>query len=71
MAEEILARTSIRVLIVDDHPLMREGLAALINDAPITEETVKVHMKRVFEKLGALDRTHAVVIALQRGIIHL
>jgi DNA-binding NarL/FixJ family response regulator len=37
----------------------------------ITEDTVKVHMKHVLEKLGALDRTHAMVIALQRGIIHL
>ena len=37
----------------------------------ITEETVKVHMKHVMEKLGAADRTHAVVIAVRRGIIHL
>jgi len=37
----------------------------------ITEETVKVHMKRVLEKLGAVDRTQAVVIALRRGIINL
>jgi DNA-binding NarL/FixJ family response regulator len=37
----------------------------------IAEETVKVHMKRVLEKLGAADRTQAVVIALRRGIIHL
>jgi len=37
----------------------------------IAEETVKVHMKSVLEKLGAVDRTHAMVIALQRGIIHL
>ena len=37
----------------------------------ITEETVKVHVKHVLEKLGAVDRTHAVVIAVQRGIIHL
>jgi DNA-binding NarL/FixJ family response regulator len=37
----------------------------------IAEETVKVHMKRVLEKLGAVDRTQALMIALQRGIIHL
>ena len=37
----------------------------------IAEETVKVHMKKVLEKLGAADRTQAVVIALRRGIIHL
>ena len=35
----------------------------------ITEETVKVHMKHVLEKLGAADRTQAVVIAVRRGII--
>lgn len=37
----------------------------------IAEETVKVHMKHALQKLGAVDRTQAVVIALRRGIIHL
>jgi DNA-binding NarL/FixJ family response regulator len=37
----------------------------------ISEDTVKVHLKHVMEKLGATDRTHAVTIALRRGIIHL
>ena len=37
----------------------------------ISEETVKVHVKHVMEKLGASDRTQAVVIALRRGIIQL
>ena len=37
----------------------------------IAEDTVKVHMGRVIEKLGAVDRTHAVVIAVRRGIVHL
>jgi DNA-binding NarL/FixJ family response regulator len=35
----------------------------------ITEETVKFHMKNIFAKLGARGRTHAVVIALRRGIV--
>jgi DNA-binding NarL/FixJ family response regulator len=34
-------------------------------------ETVKAHLESIFQKLGARDRTHAVTIALQRGIIHL
>jgi two-component system NarL family response regulator len=34
-------------------------------------DTVKAHLESIFEKLGARDRTHAVTIALQRGIIHL
>jgi len=37
----------------------------------ITEETVKVHVKHIMEKLGASDRTQAVAIAIRRGIIHL
>jgi DNA-binding NarL/FixJ family response regulator len=37
----------------------------------ITEETVKVHIKHIMEKLGASDRTQAVAIGLRRGITHL
>lgn len=33
--------------------------------------TVKAHIQNILNKLGAKDRTHAVTIALQRGIIHL
>lgn len=35
----------------------------------IFEETVKVHIKHLMDKLGAKDRTEAVTIALQRGIL--
>jgi DNA-binding NarL/FixJ family response regulator len=37
----------------------------------ITEETVKVHVKHIMEKLGASDRTQAVAIGLRRGMIEL
>ena len=37
----------------------------------ISEETVKVHIKHIMEKLGAVDRTQAVSIAVRRGIIQL
>ena len=37
----------------------------------IAEDTVKVHMKHIMEKLGATDRTEAVTIAVRRGIIQL
>jgi DNA-binding NarL/FixJ family response regulator len=37
----------------------------------ISEETVKVHIKHIMEKLGATDRTQAVAIGLRRGIIQL
>jgi DNA-binding NarL/FixJ family response regulator len=37
----------------------------------LTEVTVKSHVRNVLAKLGANDRTHAVTIALKRGIIDL
>jgi DNA-binding NarL/FixJ family response regulator len=37
----------------------------------ISEETVKVHVKHIMEKLGANDRTQAVSISVRRGIIQL
>jgi DNA-binding NarL/FixJ family response regulator len=37
----------------------------------ITEETVKGHVKSILSKLGANDRTHAVTLGLNRGIIEL
>ena len=37
----------------------------------ISEETVKVHVKHIMEKLNASDRTEAVAIAHRRGIIQL
>jgi DNA-binding NarL/FixJ family response regulator len=36
-----------------------------------TEGTIKIHVLHIFQKLGAADRTEAVTIGLQRGIIHL
>jgi DNA-binding NarL/FixJ family response regulator len=35
----------------------------------ISEGTVKAHMKNILPKLGARDRTHAVMIAVKRGIM--
>jgi DNA-binding NarL/FixJ family response regulator len=37
----------------------------------IAEETVKVHLKHIMGKLGAMDRTQSVAIAARRGIIAL
>jgi DNA-binding NarL/FixJ family response regulator len=37
----------------------------------ISEETVKAHIKHIMEKLGASDRTHAMAIAVRRGIIEI
>jgi DNA-binding NarL/FixJ family response regulator len=37
----------------------------------ISEETVKVHIKHIMDKLEARDRTEAVAIAIRRGVIQL
>jgi two-component system NarL family response regulator len=37
----------------------------------ISHETVKVHVKRILDKLGADTRSQAVSMALQKGIVHL
>jgi len=43
----------------------------IANKLFISEETVKVHIKHIMEKLGAADRTQAVTIGVRRGIIQL
>jgi two-component system NarL family response regulator len=43
----------------------------IANDLHISEATVKSHVNSLLAKLGASDRTHAAVLALQRGIVHL
>lgn len=35
----------------------------------IAEDTVKVHLKSIYAKLDATDRTHAVIIAIKRGLV--
>jgi DNA-binding NarL/FixJ family response regulator len=37
----------------------------------MSDETVKAHLKNIFLKLEVSDRTHAVTVALRRGIIDL
>ena len=39
------------------------------DDLSISEDTVKGHMKNIMSKLGANDRTHAVLIAMKRGFL--
>jgi DNA-binding NarL/FixJ family response regulator len=52
--------------------IARGNANKLIGDQlSITEETVKGYVKNILSKLGARDRTHAVTVALTRGIIHL
>ncbi len=36
----------------------------------IAENTVRIHVARVLQKLDVADRTQAVIVAFQRGIVH-
>ncbi|MBI1238996.1 MAG: response regulator [Alphaproteobacteria bacterium] len=42
---------------------------AIASALKIAEETVKAHLKSLYEKLGASDRAHAVAIALRQQLI--
>lgn len=68
IADDFLTTREIEVL-----RLIASGNAnkLIADQLSITEETVKGHVKNVLSKLGANDRTHAVTIALKRGIIEL
>jgi DNA-binding NarL/FixJ family response regulator len=37
----------------------------------VTEDTIKFHIKSILSKLGVHDRTHAVTLAIKRGMLHL
>lgn len=41
----------------------------IAHNLSLTEQTVKSYMKTIFGKLGANDRTHAVMIAMKRGFL--
>lgn len=43
----------------------------IANHLTISEETVKVHIRHIMDKLGAKDRTESLTIAIRRGIISL
>lgn len=36
----------------------------------ISENTVRIHVSRILDKLGAADRTQAVLLAIQNGLVH-
>ncbi|WP_020653375.1 response regulator [Massilia niastensis] len=40
-------------------------------DLGLSEDTVKGHMRRIMEKLGANNRTHAVTIGIERGFLEI
>ena len=68
LGEEGLSKREVEVLqqVAEGH--RNRDIAAKLF---IAEETVKVHVKHILDKLGANDRTQSVAIAARRGIIQL
>jgi DNA-binding NarL/FixJ family response regulator len=58
---------------IDVLQLLATGMAnkQIAERLDVTEDTVKGRVRSILAKLYANDRTHAVMIALKRGIIHL
>lgn len=48
-----------------------KGNKDIATDLAISEHTVKNHINNILSKLGVSDRTQAVTVALQRGIVYL
>jgi DNA-binding NarL/FixJ family response regulator len=67
-AEEKLSSRELEVL-----QLVAEGASnkEIASSLHISQATVKSHLIHIFGKLGVSDRTAAVTVALQRGIMRL
>jgi DNA-binding NarL/FixJ family response regulator len=66
--EELLTQRELDVLRLIAGGNANKEIAAQLS---LSEETVKSRVKNILDKLGANDRTHAVTIAVKRGIIDL
>ncbi|GAA0733597.1 response regulator transcription factor [Sphingomonas trueperi] len=67
-AEEPLSDREVEIL-----TLVSAGKAnkLVAHELRVSEQTVKAHLRTIFQKLGVSDRTQAVTTALRRGIINL
>jgi len=68
MSDESLTTREVEVLRLVAGGNRNRDIAELLF---ISEETVKVHIRHIMDKLGAKDRTQAIAIAARRGIIQL
>jgi DNA-binding NarL/FixJ family response regulator len=68
MGDEDLTARELQVL-----QLIRDGYRnkQIADQLTISENTVNFHIKNLMEKLRANDRTHAVTIALRRGLLQM
>lgn len=68
LGEEVLTARELQVM-----QLIRDGSKnkQIADQLSISENTVNFHIKNIVDKLGAKDRTHAVTIAIRRGLLRL
>lgn len=76
IAEKLAQRVAAQPLTSRELSVLERIVAGRANkeiasDLNISEATVKSHVNSLLGKLGVADRTHAAVVALQRGIVHL
>ena len=73
LVAEHAADSSLSVREIEVLTLVAQGNAnkLVAERLAVSEDTVKAHIRNILSKLGANDRTHAVTIALKRGIIDL
>jgi DNA-binding NarL/FixJ family response regulator len=64
----VLSAREVEVLTLVAQGLANKEIADKLGTA---SGTVKIHVQNILGKLGAADRTHAVTLAMQRGILHL
>src|SRR6266540_1427795 len=67
-AEEALSSRELEILAAVARGLSNKDIGRQLY---VSEATVKTHLLRIFGKLGVDDRTAAVTVALERGIIRL
>ena len=66
IVSEKLSERELQVLGLISHGKSNKEIASLLF---VSEDTVKMHVKNILRKLHANDRTQAVVIAIQRGLL--
>jgi len=70
---EYFPQTALSAREVEVLAYVAKGMAnrEIAHELGTADGTIKMHMQNILSKLGASDRTHAVTIALRRGILHL
>jgi len=80
MPPDVAMRLRERVRRKDLSPRELEALSLMVagrsnkeiaQQLAIGEESVKTHLKSLFQKLGVADRTQAAIVAVRQGIVHL